>query len=192
MTSTSTGAQTFRSAQRTSVELERSTRSVARTLRSVADTMGAAVRDGAYAVLGVGDVAASMARDAGKATINLPRRLYEMARNTPRRLNNGFEELTLRGQHLASRIRRDPDVRSAVRRTTAAGRETREAVDSLRHAAQAQARGVRTASRRIGLRTRARRYEAMTLEELHELAGQRGIGGRSSMNKRQLIRALRR
>jgi hypothetical protein len=184
------GVQTFQHAQQTGAELERSARYAGRTLRRAAETVRAAVWDGACEMLGVGDFAATMVRDAGGATRRLPRRLVSMARKTPNRLNDGLEELTLRGQQLLSRIRRDRDVRSAARQTTAARRETREAADSLRSAAKAQLRAARKAGSRLG-RSQRRRYESMTVGELQDLAAQRSISGRSNMNKRELIRALR-
>lgn len=185
------GAQTFHHAQQTGAELQRSAEYARRTLWSAAHTVRAAMLDGAYAMLGAGDYTAAMVREARDASKFLPRRLLQMARATPARLNGGFEELTLRGQHVAARIRRDRDVQAAVRRTVAAGREAREAVTTARDAATAQARGARKAGHRFG-RSGRQRYEAMTLEELTALAAQRDIEGRSSMNKRELIRALRR
>lgn len=49
------------------------------------------------------------------------------------------------------------------------------------------------AERPAGSQSRARRgrYESMTVEELQEEAAQAGVEGRSSMNKQQLVAALR-
>jgi hypothetical protein len=139
-------AETREHAQQTRTELKRSAREAGRTLGSAVEMVRVALRDGTYAMLGAGDVAASMVREARDRTMDAPARVLEMVRSTPRRVRHGIEQLRERGERVAARIIRSPAVHQAVVRTRAAQRSTRQAAASVRGAARAQVRGAKPPS----------------------------------------------
>jgi hypothetical protein len=177
--------------QEAGIEMQRSARQVGRTAYSLAETVRAVVRDSGFALLGLGDVTARALRDVPRLTARLPDRIVPTLVAAGRGLGETIAYLCERGQGVMAQVRHDPGVRSAVRRTQAAGGNARTTVRSMRRAARAQARGARRSAAALG-RTERSRYRHMPVVELRDLAARREVEGRSRMDKRELIAALQR
>jgi hypothetical protein len=143
-------AETREHAQQTGTELKRSTREAGRTLRSAVETVRAAMNDGIYAMIGVGDVAASAVRTLRRKAVQLPADVLHVVRSTPRDVRDGLEQLRQRGQTVAARMGRSQPVRDAMARTRIARKSTHQAVVRVRGAARAQVRGVKRAASSLG------------------------------------------
>lgn len=184
-------AETPEHVQETGAELQRSVRQAGRAARSLAETVRALARDTGFVMIGIGDLLVRTLRGAPRMVMEMPARLGAGIAQAPASVGEGLDELLERGQMVAAQVRHDRGLRAAAQTTETARRTARRAVSSVRRAAGAQARVARRSAAALGRPVRSR-YQHMAVDELREIASRRQIEGRSRMDKRQLIAALRR
>jgi hypothetical protein len=156
---------------------------VSATAEEVSRDVGRTLGEIPYAMLGSLSLGVRRTRRALKSTYELPGRALDRLRETPERMRDGFQQRVEAGEELFDRVRGRKSVKEARK-------QARSARNATRRAASATARAVSDAAASIDP-SDTRPYEERTVEELHELASERNIEGRSQMNKKQLIKALR-
>ena len=140
-------------------------------------------RDLPYAALGSISVGARRGRLALTQLAGWPVAVLDRFRSAPDRLRESYRDRVEAGHELVDRVSGRKSVRTARA-------QAKRATTAARSAAGAAARAVSDAAASIDpADTRA--YEDRTVADLRELAAARSIDGRSEMNKKQLIRALR-
>jgi hypothetical protein len=145
--------------------------------------IGDSARDLPYAALGSISVGVRRGRSALARLAGWPEAVRRRVRSAPDRMRDRYRERVEAGRDLVDRMSGRKSVRTARS-------QAKRATTAARSAAGAAARAVSDAAASIDPgETRA--YEERTVNELRELAATRGIEGRSEMNKKQLIRALR-
>jgi hypothetical protein len=145
--------------------------------------LGDSARDLSYAALGSISVEARRGRLALTRLAGWPVGVLDRVRSAPDRLRESYRDRVEAGHELVDRVKGRKSVRTA--RTQA-----KHATTAARNAAGAAARAVSDAAASIDPAD-TRPYEDRTVGDLRELAADRSIEGRSEMNKKQLIRALR-
>jgi hypothetical protein len=185
---------------------DRLTRNVTDGARTVADGARSAgrasvslLRDGGYATVGATDAAVAYARRLGARATEVRDELHGLRLPDPRTVTKSirgfgaeveqqFETYASRGREVVASLQRGRAARTATGRADVARSQARAAATSVRRAGEAAGEAVEDAADQVGARAD---YASMTVEELRALARERDIGGRSEMNKVELVRALR-
>ena len=167
----------------------------------------ALVRDSAYATLGVGGLAVGVVRNLGEKAAELraeapgairtgvdPRQVTTRLERTLSQVRTGagteFERLSRRGRSLVEQIQRSSTTRRAAEQVGNARSQVKAATTSVSRATRLVGDAAGETVTRVG-DDGAVDYEAKTLDELREMARVRDIPGRSSMNRDELVAALR-
>lgn len=138
-------------------------------LEETTQEFGRIARRAPFAAVGAGEAFAEFAQ-------TVPERAVALTSGLPSRLREQFDAFAQRGERL----------------TDDALTRTRETLDDLRGRGKQEVRKARReASDAVEPPTGTGPYESRTVDELRELAAEHNIEGRSSMTKKELIKALR-
>ena len=165
------------------------------------------VRDSAFATLGVGDLAIGVVRNLGEKAAELrteapsairtgadPRQISTRLERTLTQVRTDagteFQRLSQRGRSLVEQVQRSSSTRRAAEQVGNARSQVKAATTSVSRAARLLGGAAGETVSRVGDEGVVD-YDAKTLEELREMARVRDISGRSSMNRDELVEALR-
>ena len=166
----------------------------AQAARRSVDVASDAISDGAHAVVGVVELTVAKARGRSDAE------LLPDEGPMPTKLLAAVDRLSERGRRVTGRTKRrtsaelrsmESETEGAIRRARETGedavqRRKNQITDAASGAANADEMDPEVPVHRPGVP-----YENRTMDELQGLASERGIAGRSSMTKDDLIAALR-
>lgn len=144
-----------------------------------------------YAAVGATVHNVERVRNGMKYVFEMPSRVLQSTKESPERIRETYEARVERGRRVVSRVSNRDAVGKAADQVRTATSKTKGVRTSLRRAARSAAEAVEDAAEAAFEPQDARSYEDRTYEELRDLAAERDIAGRSSMNKGQLIKALR-
>lgn len=150
------------------------------------------VREVPYAAVGAAVHNVERVRKAAKSAFEMPSRVVESARQSPERLRDAFEARAERGRRIIDRVSARDGLDKATDQAKNVRSQARGLGTSVRRVFEAAAEALEDATEATFDPQDNRPYEERTLDELRTLAAEREIAGRSSMNKKQLVTALRR
>lgn len=203
-------ASTTKQAKKTTESARTTADSATKTARVASDraerNVRNIVRDSAYVTLGVGDLAVSIVRNVGEKAAELraeapntlktqvdPRQVSARIERRLEQILNGatteYERLGVRGRSLVEGIQTSRSTRKAADQVGNAQSQMKAAATSVARASKLVGDAAEESVERVGDDTPVD-YDAKNLEELKEMARERDITGRSSMNRDDLIKAL--
>lgn len=203
-TATEQTKKTTRSAQVTAEEAADTARVAAEEAQHSLRTI---LRNSAYATVGAGDLAVSVLRDLNKKAAEVRAEAPDQVkaqvdvRQFPARIEAGvervrddatreFDRLSARGRELVESIQRSSTTRKAFDQIGTARSQVKAAATSVTRAGKLAGDAVEESAEKIG-DDDAIDYDAKTLEELKEIARELDISGRSSMNRDELVQAIK-
>ncbi len=156
-----------------------------------------------FAAIGMFTESARRGYEMVGQTLAIPPRLVRLTASAPRRLVGGLRVLPDRagemfldsekaGRDAVDRVLGRKSLAQARRQLRATRSQAKSVTTSVARAARATATAVESAAEAAFDPRDTRPYEERTRGELYELACDRQIEGRSAMNKKQLVKALRR
>lgn len=158
-----------------------------------APTTQRALSDAAYAAVGLGSAVAGTVRTLpGKLSgVRVaPGSVNSELRKLRDRAEREFLTLADRGRTVVDATRGDRASAEAAGQVRTARSQVRAASTSVRNATKASARAVESSATTARKAADRDQLEAMTVEQLRDLATRMQIEGRSGMNKHELVRAL--
>ena len=186
----------------TTPSLENTSRRLSAGAREARRTTVALLRDGGYATIGATDAAVAYVRKlserAEQLRVDLPDlkalrdrdELSASLREFGSTVEERFEALAGRGREVVESLQRNRPTQAAAQRADVARSQVKAAATSVAKAGEATGAAVQEGAASVG-DDGAVDYQALTVEQLRELARERGITGRSDMTKAQLVSALR-
>lgn len=188
----------------TTPSLEKATQMLSESARNAGRSTVALLRDGGYATIGATDAAVAYVRRLGERAEQVPEQLNEQLkalrnpgdltaslREFTSNVEERFDALAGRGREVVETLQRSGPTRDAVKRTRAAGEQVKGAAVNIRRAGEAGAKAGSEAVEQAANKDSTIDYASLTVDQLRDLARERGIQGRHDMNKSQLISALR-
>lgn len=197
--------------KKTARSTKTATESAAKTARVAANegeqTLRTVVRNSAYATVGAGDLAVSVVRHFNQKAAELRAEAPSQLRTTidPRevtgRIERGvetlrteatkeFDRLSERGRTLIESIQRSTSTRKAFDQVGNARSQVKAATTSVRRATKLVGEAAEESVEKVGDDSPVD-YSVKNLDELREMARALDIQGRSSMNRDELVSALR-
>ncbi len=144
-----------------------------------------------YAALGATVYSVEKTREAAQAAFEFPSRVVKKTMKTPKELSLAFADRVERGRRAVARIQGREAVQEANEEFDSAKSDLKATANTARRTVETAAEAVEEAVEATFNPLDTRPYEDRTYEELRQLASDREITGRSSMNKQGLISALR-
>lgn len=149
------------------------------------------IRSVPFAALGATLKSVERTRNAVKAGFEFPSRMIERTRKAPSQLRESYTERAERGRLAYNRILNRESVENAANQVRYASHKAKGATTSAGTAVRKASAAIEDAAEAAFDPQDTRAYEDRTVAELRELASDREISGRSGLNKKQLIKALR-
>ena len=144
-----------------------------------------------YAAVGATVHNVERVRNVVKEGFEMPQRFVRATQQTPERMRDAFEARVERGRKVVDRISNRDGVEKATKQAKTARGKAKGVTTSFTNMFRTVAEATQDAAEAAFDPQDSRAYEERTLAELRELASEREISGRSGMNKKQLIKALR-
>lgn len=144
-----------------------------------------------YAALGATVHNINQVRHGVRSAFEAPSRALDSLRRSPKALHTTFEQRTAQGRRIVDRVSERDGIEHATEQARAARSKAKGFGTSFGRVFESAAEALEDAAEAVFDPQDTRPYEERTLSELRALATDRSITGRSSMNKKQLIAALR-